>query len=117
MVPPGLRVLSNRFEDVASQGMEVVGSPVGSMDFQQRFVDSTLEGYLTSRLDLLKLHPQCAVRLLLQCVSACPTFVSQVVHPDVTKGPLTTSTTVFGPYSWGSWEILVGISWTVVTRA
>ena len=89
-VPPterlavGVQVRSNTLEDVYSQGIEVVGCPIGSLAFQSTFVERTLAGFLDSREDLKQLHPQCALRLLLQCVSACPAYISQVVQPQAT---------------------------------
>ena len=89
-LPEGLVVRSNTLLNVEQQGIEVVGCPVGSIDFRQTFVQRNLGDVLRSRDDLKQLHPQCATRLLLQCVSACPAYIAQVVHPSATKEALTT---------------------------
>ena len=88
-LPEGLEIRSNTVPDVMRQGIEVVGCPVGSFEFQQRFVQRNLTDMLRSRDDLKQLHPQCAARLLLQCVSASPAYIAQVVHPSATKEALT----------------------------
>jgi len=76
--PRGLVVRSGVGGGVSVQGIEVVGSPVGSLEFCKLFVERALSDVLRCRDGLSQLHPQCAVRLLTQCVSACPAFLSQV---------------------------------------
>ena len=34
---------------------------------------------------LIQLHPQCATKLIRDCVCAAPSYISQVCHPSVTK--------------------------------
>src|SRR4051812_19750427 len=87
LLPDVFEVRSDTCVEVPLQGMEVVGCPVGSKAFQDAFVEKTLVDATGSREDLVRLHPQCAVRLLTQCVAAVPSYVSQVVHSDSTRVP------------------------------
>lgn len=83
--PAGLAIRSVVHTDVSLQGIEVVGAPIGSQAFQKAFVRSSLEGALRCQEDVKQLHPQCAARLLTQCVSACPAYLAQVCHPVVSQ--------------------------------
>jgi len=76
---------SNAFEATNFQGVEVVGAPVGSPDFCRLFVKKTLEAMMKESSTLTQLHPQCATRLLKECVCAAPAFLAQVCHPHHTK--------------------------------
>ena len=67
------------------QGMEIVGSPVGSLDFCRGFVERTLEIMLRESKSLVDLHPQCATKILKECVCAAPCYLAQVCHPNLTK--------------------------------
>ena len=63
LLPAGLTLRSNTFEDPKLRGMEIVGAPVGSVDFCTTFVKTTLAMLYHSE-SLLKLHPQAAKKLL-----------------------------------------------------
>jgi hypothetical protein len=45
-LPQGVKVLSNTFEDITKQGIEVVGSPVGSPGFCRWYIKKTISDYL-----------------------------------------------------------------------
>ncbi len=55
---------------------------------------------------LASLHPQCATKLLKDCVCAAPAYLAQVCHPSITKEHLT----YFDDRVWELWlQILGGI--------
>src|SRR5687767_649557 len=82
------RSLRSQCAPIQRQGIAVVGSPIGSSAFQRSFVESELESFLRYEDDLLLLQPQCASRLILQSLSAAPAYIAQVVHPSVSRDPL-----------------------------
>jgi hypothetical protein len=84
--------------------MEIVGAPVGSFDFCTTFVESTLATMLHQSESLLQLHPQAATKLLRGCVCAAPGYLSQVCHPNFTKGPLHN----FDDSVWNLWLRVLG---------
>jgi len=65
--------------------MVVVGTPVGSTDFCQWYVKKNLMTMLHESKTLKDLHPQCAVKLLKECVCAAPAYIAQTCHPNLTK--------------------------------
>ena len=83
--PSGILLRSNTFADPALRGMEIVGTPVGSLDFCSRFVEKTIDKMLLDSESLMQLHPQCATKLLRECVCAAPGYIAQVCHPSVTR--------------------------------
>lgn len=54
--------------------------------------------------DLMKLHPQSATKILLNCVSPAPAYLSQVCHPDLTKDHLEN----FDKQLWHIWMRILG---------
>jgi hypothetical protein len=109
LLPPGVVVRSNTFADLAFRGMEVVGTAVGSSDFCQAFVSKTLSRMLTESKSLLQLHPQCATKLLKDCVCAAPAYLAQVCHPDITKEQLSK----FDDRVWKLWVQVLGRTWVL----
>ena len=71
-LPPGISVRSNLFSNPALRGMEIVGAPIGSPEFCSAFVKKTLDKMLLQSELLLSLHPQCAIKLLRDCVCTAP---------------------------------------------
>ena len=54
----------------------------------------------------MKLHPQCATKLLKDCVCAAPAYLAQVCHPSITKEHLLH----FDDRVWELWlQILGGV--------
>ena len=105
--PAGLQLKSNTFADPRLRGMEVVGTPVGSTDFCTSFVRTTLDEMLTNADLLIDLHPQCATKILRDCVCPAPAYLSQVCHPNITRELLTK----FDDRVWDLWlRILGGVS-------
>ena len=101
---PGLVLRSNTFADPSLQGMEIVGAPVGSVDFCSGFVAKTLKDMLSASQSLLQLHPQCATKLLKDCVCAAPAYLAQVCHPSITKEHLLR----FDDNIWNLWLNILG---------
>ena len=91
-----LTVRSNTFADSILRGMEVVGSPVGSTDFCSTFVETTLSKMLDDAESLLALHPQCATKILRDCLCPAPAYIAQVCHPSVTREHLSKFDDYFG---------------------
>jgi hypothetical protein len=83
LLPTGLALRSNVFEDPKLRGMEIVGSPVGSTDFCADFVESTLTKMLNHSEMLLQLHPQSATKLCLRTCLSCSSL-----SPQLHKEPL-----------------------------
>ena len=86
------------------RGMEIVGAPVGAPAFCEDFVKRTLEFMLRQSEELLKLHPQCATKILKDCVSAAPAYLAQVCHPAVTKEYMGN----FDKRVWDLWVNVIG---------
>jgi hypothetical protein len=103
LLPTGLGLRSNTFEDSKLRGIEIVGAPVGSFDFCTS-LESTLATMLHQSESLLQLHPQAATKLLRDCVCAAPGYLSQVCHPNFTKGPLHN----FDDSVWNLWLRILG---------
>ena len=85
LLPPGVVILSNTSDDPKLRGMEIVGAPVGAPEFCTAFVAKTLKRMLNQSESLADLHPQCATKLLKDCVCAAPAYLAQVCHPSITK--------------------------------
>ena len=85
MIKSDIALLSNTHEELRLRGMVIVGTPVGSFDFCQWFVKKNLSTMMQESQTLKDLHPQCAVKLLKECVCAAPGYLSQVCHPNLTK--------------------------------
>ena len=106
LLPPGILILSNTAEDPKLRGMEIVGAPVGAPEFCSTFVSKTLTRMLQESESLVNLHPQCATKLLKDCVCAAPAYLAQVCHPSITKQHLT----YFDDRVWELWlQILGGV--------
>ena len=106
LLPPGIVILSNTSDDPKLRGMEIVGAPVGAPEFCSAFVAKTLNQMLRESESLVKLHPQCATKLLKDCVCAAPAYLAQVCHPSLTKEHLIQ----FDNRVWKLWlQILGGI--------
>jgi hypothetical protein len=103
-LPIGLAVRSNTFEDPGLRGMQVVGTPVGSADFCSTFVQTTLNDMLVDAESLLELHPQCATKILRDCVCPAPAYLAQVCHPSVTREHLAN----FDDSVWKLWLRILG---------
>ena len=104
LLPPGLLVLSNTFEDPKLRGMEVVGAPIGPPEFCSAFVSKELMRMLRESEDLIELHPQCATKILKDCLCAAPGYLSQVCHPSITKEHLLH----FDDCVWDLWVKILG---------
>jgi hypothetical protein len=104
LLPPGLLVLSNTFEDLKLRGMEIVGAPVGTPEFCSAFVEKELKRMLHESESLIQLHPQCATKLLRDCLCAAPGYLSQVCHPSITKEHLLH----FDDCVWDLWLKILG---------
>ena len=85
LLPPGIAILSNTLEDPKLRGMEVVGAPVGAPEFCSAFVEKTWKRMLRESETLAQMHPQCATKLLKDCVCAALAYLAQVCHPSITK--------------------------------
>ena len=106
LLPPGIAVLSNTSEDPKLRGMEIVGAPVGAPEFCTAFAEKTLKRMLRESETLVKLHPQCATKILKDCVCAAPAYLAQVCHPSITKEHLLH----FDDRVWDLWlQILGGV--------
>ena len=103
-LPAGLALRSNTFADSSLRGMEVVGSPVGSLDFCLNFIKSTLQEMLNNAASLVELHPQCATKLLRDCVCPAPAYLAQVCHPNLTRDLLAK----FDESVWKLWLEILG---------
>ena len=104
ILPAGLQVRSNTFDDPSVRGIEVVGAPVGSFDFCSNFVQNALNDMLRNAETLLQLHPQCATQLLRECVCPAPAYLSQVCHPNLTR----TFLAAFDDSVWKIWLQALG---------
>ena len=104
LLPPGLTVRSNTFADPSLRGIEVVGAPVGSADFCSTFVQTTLNEMLLDAESLLELHPQCATKILRDCLCPAPAYLAQVCHPNVTREYLAK----FDDCVWRLWLRMLG---------
>ena len=86
--------------------MEIVGAPVGAPEFCTAFVEKTLKRMLRESETLVKLHPECATKILKDCVCAAPAYLAQVCHPSITKEHLLH----FDDRVWDLWlQILGGV--------
>jgi hypothetical protein len=103
-LPAGLRVRSNTFSDPTLRGLEIVGAPVGSHDFCTSFVRTTLNDMLAHAESLVDLHPQCATKILRDCVCPAPAYLSQVCHPSLTREFLAN----FDDRVWDLWVRVLG---------
>ena len=103
-VLPELDIRTDVCEDFEKQGMEIVGCPVGSEDFCKWYVRKTLKAILEHNTDLVNIHPQAAAKLLLNCLSPAPAFLSQVCHPNFTKDALQ----AFDKDLWELWTTILG---------
>ena len=101
---PGLQIRSDTLPEIRLQGIEIVGSPIGSSYFREQFVKDTLRDTLKKSADLTLLHAQSATKLLLNCVVPAPCYIAQVCHPDITKEPLTD----FDDHIWKLWTQILG---------
>lgn len=72
---PGLKIYSNLAPSIVNQGMEVVGVPVGSPIYCLGFIDKTLDKIVHNCESLIKLHPQCATKLLRESVCTAPGYM------------------------------------------
>ena len=107
LLPPGLLELSNTFEDPKLRGMEIVGAPVGPPEYCSAYVEKELKRMLSETESLVQLHPQCATKILRDCLCAAPGYLSQVCHPSITKEHLLN----FDDCVWALWlKILGGVS-------
>src|ERR1043165_7632026 len=68
VIKSDIALLSNTHEELRLRGMVIVGTPVGSFDFCQWFVKKNLSTMMQESQTLKDLHPQCAVKLLKECV-------------------------------------------------
>jgi hypothetical protein len=103
--PPGLlEIRSDTIEDVHSQGMEVVGCPIGSVRYCKNFVQNNLKSMLRNTDDLVQIHPQAASKIILNCVAPAPAYLSQVCHPQVTNKSLFR----FDQALWRLWVSMLG---------
>ena len=89
VLPPAISVRSELLFNHVLCGMEIVGAPIGSVEFCTNFVKQTLDKMLLQSELLLLLHPQCATKLLKDCVSAAP-------HPTFSLGRILGGTGVNG---------------------
>ena len=105
-LPADLRLFSDVDSLVSHQGMEVVGVPVGSTAFCSNIVQKTLKAMLVNSELLVELHPQCATKLLKDCVCAAPAYVAQVCHPSITMEHLRN----FDNSIWNLWLRILGSS-------
>ena len=87
-VLPDLDIRTVMCVDVEMQRLEIVGCPVGSDDFCKRYVSSTLKSMLDHSSSLISIHPPAAAKILLNCLSPAPAYLSQVCHPDWTQDAL-----------------------------
>ena len=78
LLPPGLLVLSNTFEDPKLRGMEIVGAPVGPPEFCSAYEEKELKRMLRESESLIQLHPQCATKILRDCLRSSWIFVTSV---------------------------------------
>ena len=104
LLPPHLNVKSDALADVQCQGIEVVGSPVGSKLFCESFVNKSLKSMLEQNDNILSIHPQAASKLLFTCIAQAPGYLSQVCHPTITKKAFT----AFDKQLWKLWTTLLG---------
>ncbi len=104
LLPAGVSVFSTTSADPKLQGMEIVGAPVGSDAFCRLFVEKTLDRMLRESEALVKLHPQCATKLLKDCVCAAPAYLAQVCHPSISKQHLQK----FDDHVWKLWLSILG---------
>ena len=84
--------------------MEVVGCPIGSEAFCKNFVRKSLKEMLKHSMHISSIHPQAAIKLLLNCLSPAPAYLSQVCHPNITKDPLQ----AFDKELWKLWTTILG---------
>jgi hypothetical protein len=84
--------------------MEIVGSPVGSADFCSSFVAKTINKMIDQSQSLLQLHPQCATKLIRECVCPAPAYLAQVCHPRLTRDHLLR----FDNAVWDMWRRILG---------
>lgn len=84
--------------------MEIVGCPIGSAAFCKHFVRRSLKIMLEHSSHITSLHPQAAAKLLLNCLSPSPGYLSQVCHPNITKDPLQ----AFDKELWKLWTTILG---------
>ena len=103
-LPTRLDVKFDTAAEVRGQGMEIVGSPIGSELFCKNFIRTTLKSMVQHNKDLAQVHPQAASKLLLKCVSTAPGYLTQVCHPSMTKEPLK----VFDKELWKLWTCILG---------
>ena len=85
LLSAGVAVRSNMLPDPALHGLEVVGAPVGSVEFCVSFLRTTLDDMVAHAEALADLHPQCATKLLRDCVCPAPAYIVQVCHPNLTR--------------------------------
>jgi len=106
-LPAGLRkesVRSNTFEDTKLQGMEIVGAPVGSVAFCKKYVKNAVKKIIAESNTLADLHPQCATKLLKECICAQSAFLNQVCHPNTTIRAMT----ALDEHVWSLMQKIVG---------
>jgi hypothetical protein len=107
LLPPEMHknaIRSSRLEDIKLQGMEIVGTPIGSNAFSKAFVKKIFKKMALESTTLLQLHPQCAVKLLKECVCAQPSYLAQVCHPNLTVESLST----FDALVWNLFRKMLG---------
>ena len=103
-LPARLKIRSDDHLLVDRQGIEVVGSPVGSRAYCQQYVRSSLKQMLQHSNNLEHIHPQAAAKILLTCLAQAPVYLSQVCHPSVTRKE-------FGKFDievWKLWTAILG---------
>lgn len=101
---PGLKIYSNLAPSIVNQGMEVVGVPVGSPIYCLGFINKTLDKIVHNCESLIKLHPQCATKLLRESVCTAPGYIAQCCPPSLTRSPLRR----FDDRIWNIWLKILG---------
>src|SRR4028118_1654826 len=84
--------------------MQIVGAPVGPHEFCSAYVEKELKRMLRESESLIQLHPQCATKILRDCLCAAPGYLSQVCHPSITKEHLQN----FDDCVWNLWLQTLG---------
>ena len=89
---------------MSKQGIEIVGSPLGSDAFCTKYLEKEIDHILHRAEGILQLHPQVAGKLLHACVSPAPAYISQLCPPHLTR-PIFA---LFDRKLWNLWMKILG---------